>query len=138
MSWNVINNEHDAKHLLESFDYFHDSCLKELYMWTGSYVSEDLGMTVPTELDTNIRVLFQGQGKPISAVELVFKGVTQLQLTPTPRNYDSIILDAAVNYQHNQVCYEDSLGNIIKSNTLKWRDVSRWMGPTLRLGELDE
>ena len=53
-------------------------------------------MTVPGELDTNVKMLFQRQYSNPSAIELLFEGVTGIHIIPTPENYDSIIRDAII------------------------------------------
>ncbi|WP_346937342.1 hypothetical protein [Clostridium sp.] len=42
MSWFEIKMQSDIEKLLECFGYFHDGCLKELHMWTCTYVNENL------------------------------------------------------------------------------------------------
>ena len=96
LNWIELKEESDIKDLLEIFGYFHDACLKELYMWTGTYVNEDLSMAVPGELDTNVKILFQRQYSNPSAIELFFECVTVIHIVPTPENYDSIIREAII------------------------------------------
>ena len=87
MNWIELKEESDINDLLERFGYFHDGCLRERHMWTGTYVDEDLSMAVPFgELDTNVKMLFQRQYSNPSAIEFV----------PTPENYDSIITLATI------------------------------------------
>lgn len=74
MIWNELNDSNDIEKLLKTFGGFHDSCLKELYMWTESYVDENLSMTMSIDLDTNVRILFQRQWDNPSAIELLFDG----------------------------------------------------------------
>jgi hypothetical protein len=44
MDWIEVKDSKDIEKLLDKFSRFHDSCLKELYMWTESYVDENLSM----------------------------------------------------------------------------------------------
>ena len=44
MDWIEVKDSKDIEILLDKFGGFHDSCLKELYMWTESYVDENLSM----------------------------------------------------------------------------------------------
>ncbi|SFC82721.1 MULTISPECIES: hypothetical protein [Bacillaceae] len=46
MKWNEIKTTEDIKKLQILFGGFHDSCLKELYLWTDSFVDEDLTMAM--------------------------------------------------------------------------------------------
>ncbi|MDT3498554.1 hypothetical protein NLU03_30780 [Bacillus toyonensis] len=41
MTWNTLKTKEDLEELLQLFGDFHDSCLKEVYMWTDSYVDEN-------------------------------------------------------------------------------------------------
>ena len=135
--------------MLDTFGGFHDSCLKELYMSTESNVSEDLSMAAPTGLDTNVRILFQRQFRNPSAIELLFEGVTQLHMLPSPENYDSIIFDATL-ILYNDLFYWANQGDWKPENNaldtsswivatrLKWRDASSWMGDKNRYGVINE
>lgn len=149
MEWVEIKDNIDIKNLLNKFGGFHDSCLKELYMWTESYVGENLSIGMSDELDTSVRILFQRQYRDPSAIELLFEGVTQFHIVPSPINYDSIILDAnlifhkglfywADNYHWNPEDYTPDTNSWISGKSLKWRDVSSWMGKQNRYGVLNE
>ncbi|WP_338749483.1 hypothetical protein [Bacillus sp. FJAT-52991] len=147
MDWKEVKDSKDIENLLKLFGGFHDSCLKELYMWTESYVDEDLSMGMSTELDTNVRILFQRQFCNPSAIEILFEGVTQFHIVPSPINYDSIIYEAKI-ILHNGLFYwvddyewepdgvTHGAENWISSKSLKWRDVSSWMGKQNRYGVL--
>lgn len=147
MDWLEVKNNKDIDEILVKFGYFHDSCLKELYMWTDSYVDEELSMSVSPELDTNVRILFQRQSNHPSAIELLFEGVTQFHIVPTPIYYVSIIYDAKL-ILHNGLFYwtdnvdwePETSGNSsnswIAAKSLKCRDVSSWMGKQNRYGVL--
>lgn len=150
MNWNEVKEERDIQQLLEQFGYFHDSCLKELYLWTGSYVNKDLSMAVPGNLDTNVRILFQRQFQNPSAIELVFEGVTSFHMVPSPEGYDSIIMDAIILLYQGLIYWADAYdwhpenknfqanSSWISAKNLKWRDVSSWMGKENRYGLIDE
>lgn len=148
MNWVEINEQSDIEHLQEYFGYFHDGCLKEMYMWTGTYVNEDLSMVVPGVLDTNVKLLFQRQYANPSAIEILFEGVTGIQIIPSPENYDSIIRDAIIlkiednfywadNYDWYPKKNADNCNNWISAKQMKWREVSNWMGKQNRY-ELEE
>jgi hypothetical protein len=148
MEWIEIKGNEDIKKLLKMFGNFHDSCLKELLMWTDSFVDKDLSMGVGLGLDTNIRMHFQRQFINPSAIELLFEGVTQFHLSPSPENYDSIILDAILLLQDGTFFWADAYDwkpishdhevTWIASKRVKWRDVSNWMGDNRRYGVLNE
>lgn len=142
--WKEITTEDDIKYFLSIFN-FHDSCLKELYLWTDHYVDSDLRMAI-SELDFKVRILFQRQGTSPSAIELLFEEVTGIHINPSPANCDSILFGATillingVYYWANEMDWnlEDQHNkNVswISSFKLKWRDASDWMGPNSRYGQ---
>ncbi|MBE1553834.1 hypothetical protein [Sporosarcina limicola] len=149
MDWIEVKDQKDIQNVLDTFGWFHDSCLKELYLWTESYVNEDLSMAVPSGLDTNVRILFQRQFRNPSAIELLFEGVTQFHILPSPENYDSIIYDTTL-LLHNDLFYwadqsdwkpvDNSFdtSSWIAATRLKWRDASSWMGDKNRYGVISE
>jgi len=51
-------------------------------------------MYYPSDLNTRIRVLFQGQVHSPSAVEILFEKVTHVNIAPTPERYYPVILGA--------------------------------------------
>lgn len=148
MDWIDVLEQTDINDLLEKFGYFHDGCLKELHLWTETYVNEDLTMHVSSGLDTNVRILFQRQFKNPSAIELLFEGVTNFHIIPSPENYDSIIYDAIIlkhdghfywanNYEWNPEKDLHSGTSWISARNLKWRDASNWLGQQIRYSVQD-
>lgn len=147
MSWNEMKTKEELDQLLQVFGGFHDSCLKEMYMWTGAYVSEELSMAMSS--GTNVRMLFQRQYENPSAIELLFEGVVKINITPSPENYDSIILGASLVQQDGVFYWADDSGwtpdttfpyevSWISAKCVKWRDVSSWMGEKMRYGVISE
>jgi hypothetical protein len=121
----------------------------------GTYVGNDLSMSVPDKLDTHLRVLFQGQCNRMSAVEMRFDEVLDYEITPTPEGCDSIIYGAELSIDDNvfdmifqfrgfplkgppnsalsSSDMEDSDSGIyISAKRISYRDVSNWMGNGLR------
>ncbi|MBU9722776.1 MULTISPECIES: hypothetical protein [Bacillaceae] len=151
MNWTELKNQSDIDKLLHTFGGFHDSCLKELHMWTGTYVEQNFGMCFPRDLgsDTNARVLFQRQWPNPAAIELLFEGVTKIQIVPPPAEYLPLIFDAQIVLHNDQFhwtdndewktgqAYSESI-NLIASKGLKWRDVSEWLGKQNRYGVINE
>nr|WP_255291925.1 hypothetical protein [Bacillus pseudomycoides] len=98
---------------------------------------------------TNVRILFQRQYENPSAIELLFEGVTQFHLTPPPENHDSTIFGASLLLQNNLFYWADDIGwkpnevtqyevSWIAAKSVKWRDVSSWMGDKMRYGVISE
>ncbi|MGG3526895.1 hypothetical protein COM13_19110 [Bacillus pseudomycoides] len=147
MSWNTIKTKENIENLLHLFGGFHDSCLKESYLWTDSCVDENLAIGMSS--GTNVRILFQRQYENPSAIELLFEGVTKFHLTPPPENHDSIIFGASLLLQNNLFYWADDIGwqpnevtpyevSWISAKSVKWRDVSSWMGDKMRYGVISE
>ncbi|WP_282020939.1 hypothetical protein [Planomicrobium okeanokoites] len=147
MDWNKISNQTDIEILMENFGGFHDSCLKELYLWTNTFVDEDFSMSISLGLDTCVRALFQRQVSDPSAIELVFKGVTQFHMTPSARGQDSIIFGAKLLVKDGLFYWAGdeewqpdhsflSPVSWISARELHWRDASSWMGEEQRYGRM--
>lgn len=143
MKWIEIKEPSHITELLDRFGYFHDSCLREMYMWTGTYVNEDLSMVVRGDLDTKVKLLFQRQDANPSAIELLFEQVTAIHMSPSPENADSIIYHAIIlkyedqfywadDYQWHPQENRDACSSWISAKTVKWREVNTWMGEKLR------
>lgn len=147
MNWNKLNDRIEVERFMEHFGRFHDSCLKELYMWTETSVDEEFSMRMSIELDSCVRVLFQRQVPEPSAIELLFKGVSQFHIVPGAEGYNSIILGAKLMFKEEFFYWAaDEEWQIdqpflrpiswISAKELFWRDVSSWMGEKQRYGLL--
>ena len=129
--WNSVVTAHDAANLTKLFGGFHDGCIREVQIWTETSVESNLRMSCPPYLDSKLRIYFQRQSPSPSALELQFEELVEFHYTPTPDNYDSIILHAEITLEAG--CFywrEKSVGatNGIGGKKLQWRDVSGWMG----------
>lgn len=149
MNWNKINDSKDIENFMDLFGGFHDSCLKELYMSTGTFVNEDLSMSMSVNLDTCVRILFQRQDREPSAIELLFKGVTHFHIQPRAEDQDSVIYGAKLLLEEGQFYWaEDEEWQIdhpflhsvswISAKEIYWRDVSSWMGKKQRYGVISD
>jgi len=147
--WRDLQNQNDLDILMNAFGWFHDSCIKELFMWTEHYVNEDLSMSLSADRDHKVRILIQRQYTNPAAIELMFEEVTQLFIVPSPEKYDSIILEATFLQKDGLFFWADDQNwdpdgqnkfatvNWISSKKVKWRDASDWIGKTLRYGPND-
>ncbi len=142
MNWFTVRSEPDVEKLMNEFGEFHDGCLREVHIWTGHYVDEDLSMVCASELDTQVRMLIQRQFRNPSAIELLFEQVTAFHLSPSPQNYDSIIFTATLKFKEDgSIYWADNYGEEqdddvtwVTAKVLSWRPVSEWMGKQLRYG----
>lgn len=145
-NWDELKDQKDLDNLMNLFGRFHDSCIKEMYMWTDHHVNEDLSMSISGDRDHRVRLLIQRQYRDPSVIELLFEEVTQIFITPSPENFDSIIYGAKFmhineifywadngNWDPNGDCKYGSV-NWISAKKVKWRDASDWMGETNRYG----
>jgi hypothetical protein len=148
MGWKEIKTQADADALMRVFGDFHDGCLREAHLWTDHWVSTELSMSCPGNLDNRIRIFVQRQFKNPSAIELLFEEVTRLNLVPTAENYDSII-DSATLLVRGEVVFWSPEGDWspddsrkdestwISAKKLRWREVS-WLGEELHYGPKEE
>lgn len=145
MNWLPLATSQDLEALLTRFGGFHDACLREIHVWTETYVGPDLGMTCPSHLDTRARVLIQRQFRDPAAIELLFEEVVGLHVIPTGEHHDSIIFSASlirrgpVTYWADVADWEPDAENRdgatwIGAHRVSWRDASSWLGPDLRYG----
>jgi hypothetical protein len=141
--WHVLSSRSDVDDLLTQFDYFHDACVRELHLWTETFVDTELRMSCPGHLDTHIRILFQKQSVAPSAIEMQFDEVVQFNFQPSLENYDSIIFSAGIFIEDGIYYWVEGGGKDLKTalagkitwiagKKLKWRDSSSLMGDKLR------
>lgn len=147
--WFDLHNQNDLDQLMDSFGWFHDSCIKELFMWTEHYVNENLSMSTSANRDHRVRLLIQRQYRNPTAIELMFEEVTQIFIAPSPENSDSIIFEATFIHKNGLFYWADDSNwypegqynfadvNWISSKKVKWRDASDWIGKKLRYGPND-
>lgn len=150
MDWREITTPEEAESLLQLCAGFHDGCIKEVYINTRQFVRHDYAMEMPSNA-TSVHMLVQRQWKDCSALELLFEGVSYFRL-PRPEIYDHIIMGAEILFRNGRVIWTDEAGAktqgafeevlealsafavVVEACTLKWRDVSSWLGPEPRYG----
>jgi hypothetical protein len=154
LPWHAVNSIKDIESFLEAFGGFHDSCLREIHIFTQTWVDSSLRMSCPGQLDTSARLLFQRQSAEPSAIELELTEIESMALKPTPDNADSIIYRASIKLIEGRFTLQtwcvglplvaapnSTLTSVegdpvlsITSRGLQWRDASEWMGARLRYG----
>lgn len=136
--WNEIRTEKDITLFMESIDYFHDSCLKELKYTSGAYVAEDLSM-LPINRLRVLKMIIQRQAENPSAIELVFTGLNYCKLVPCSPQFTCEILDATLLWKDGNIFWADRggltasqierySGTVISAAGLKWRVVNAYIG----------
>ena len=90
-----IKDNKDIEELMDSFGWFHDSCIKELEYYSGSYVDSNRCM-YPFNSSRCVRMVFQSQNTAISTIEMKFDKIKKLNLIPRNEEYDCIIYGASL------------------------------------------
>jgi hypothetical protein len=149
MTWIEVTSQADLDRLMDTFGDFHDGCLKEMRLWTETFVQPNLSMTIGMGWDYHAHFLFQRQWNNPSAIEIGFDEIRSINIVPSPPNYDSSIFGATLILK-DDIFYWAETGNWrpddpvcneitwIAANKLKWRDASEWMGETMRYGPQEQ
>ena len=96
MNWKVIKDENDIKYLMDFFDEFHDSCIKEIKYISGAYVGDNRGMCPFNEI-ADLSIIFQTQFKGVPTIEIVFKKIDKFNLRPeNAENYTCELFGASL------------------------------------------
>ena len=103
--WTEIENEDDIKILLDTFGYFHDSCLREVHISTKEFIDDKLSMHFDNKLTAIL--LFQRQFRKHSAIELKFEDIVQFNFKPTETNASAVIYDATLKKIDNLFYWAD-------------------------------
>ncbi|RDU25249.1 hypothetical protein [Anaerosacchariphilus polymeriproducens] len=90
-----IKNEQDIMELMQEFNWFHDSCIKELKYLSGGYVNEDGSMYASNSI-RSLSIIFQSQNARARVIELKFDLINKLNLVPSNDKYDCVIYDASL------------------------------------------
>ena len=101
--WTYVRSPEDAASLIQAAHEFHDSVLTGLSYVSGSYGDE--GGLIATDDVRRVEMRFDCSWSP--NIELVFEGVTALNLRPAGDNYDSLIMGAAVYANDSEVFFSD-------------------------------
>ena len=124
--WTFVETQEDAERFLQETCGLHDSVIHSILYESGDCVDEEQVMHLP-EL-RRVRVELHSQWCP--RVELIFEGVTALNLRPPGENYLGDILDCTLLVQDCAVYWADSglekadfsyPGTWITAYSLKWR-----------------
>ncbi|CAN5472785.1 hypothetical protein BH11ARM1_BH11ARM1_11220 [soil metagenome] len=124
--WSHVDDLPALTDFLKHFS-FHDGVIKEVHWVNRSFVSKNLRMAV--EEQASVRMLVQRQWPNPSAIEILFEGVTGLELDSTnfiyyadPKQTDDGILELTLS------------GSWIAFKSFRWRDASDWMDESTHFG----
>lgn len=138
MNMYEVKTKDDIKVLMDSFAYFHDSCIKELKYYSGAYVSLDRSIN-PFNSIRDVSVIFQSQCAKIPTIELNFKHIQEIHLRPKSENCDAIIYCPTIFIYKNLIywCEYDDFsidksamfdGTWLSAEKLTWREVNNGLG----------
>ncbi len=138
MEYIEIKDDKDMKKLLQVFNWFHDSCIKELKYYSGGYVEEN-GSMYPFNSSRCVKVIFQSQTANIRVIEMKFDGIKKLNLVPRDEKYDCVIYGASLkkinglfywseweNFKIEDLIKED--GTWISAQKISWRPLKNAFG----------
>jgi len=107
--WEEIKDQADIDKLLKDYGYFHDSCLRDIYITTREFVDEKLAMHFDNKLTGSL--LFQRQFGTATVLELKFEDITQLNFIPFDETTNAVIYNATL-MKTNGIFY--------------WADIEDW------------
>lgn len=90
--WKEIITEADIEALMNDYGYFHDSCLRDVYISTREYVDERLAMHFDNK--TTGVLLFQRQFDKNTVLELKFENIDRFNFNPPGLEYYGVIDEA--------------------------------------------
>ena len=92
LMWKEIITEADVEALMNDYGYFHDSCLRDIYISTREYV--DVRLAMHFENKTTGILLFQRQFDKNTVLELKFENIDRFNFNPLGPEYYGVIYDA--------------------------------------------
>jgi hypothetical protein len=107
--WTEIKNKSDIDKLMDLYGYFHDSCLRDVYISTREFVDQGLAMHFDNKLTASL--LFQRQYGPMTVLEIKFEDIEHFNFRPFTEAENAVIYDATL---------------IIKNDLFYWADLADW------------
>lgn len=136
--WKEISDQKSLDCFMETMDYFHDCCVKEILYSSGAYVDSSLAMH-PINDQRNLKMIIQRQFPDCSMIEMEFAKLNYLKLFPIGENYTCEILGATIILKDNSITWydvgdltEEALesfnGTVVSASSLRWREIVGHMG----------
>ncbi|EAH4448590.1 hypothetical protein P3Q42_000664 [Listeria innocua] len=124
MEWKQIKNETDIVKLMDSLNYFHDSCITGLTYSSSTYVDEtDLSMVMGT--NPVVKLIIQRQADSLTTLEFCLEGVTHLCIH-NDSNTSSEIQEANLCYKNGNFHWNvDDEMTSFKCKKVSWREIQR-------------
>ena len=140
--WIEITNQAGIDELMEKFGYFHDTCIRDIYISTQDFVNERRSMHFDNVL--TISLLFQRQSNENSVLELKFEAVKQMDIECL-FEYGSTLIDteATLKIENNLLYWandfnwtpDDNDEWWISSERLFWRFRPKLLGNVKRIND---
>lgn len=138
MEFHEINNEDDIKLLMQKFDGFHDSCIKEILYYSGASVDKS-GAMYPFNDKRIVKIIVQSQYADVRVIEMKFDFVHKLNLEPRLPTYDCVIYGAVLKkvgdlfywsdyYDFDANRLEDMDVTWISAEKVSWRELEGALG----------
>ncbi|ECL7818560.1 TPA: hypothetical protein P0V94_002135 [Listeria innocua] len=122
MEWKQIKNETDIVKLMDSLNYFHDSCITGLTYSSSTYVDEtDLSMVMGT--NPVVKLIIQRQADSLTTLEFCLEYVTHLCIH-NDLNTSSEIQEANLYYKNGEFHWNvDDEMTSFKCKKISWREI---------------
>ena len=116
--WNYIQSSEDIENLMTETFGFHDSVIKTFNYTSGASVNDNKSMNASASI-RRINMVIESQW--CDAVELIFEGVTALNLRPPSDNYTADINGVSIVVKEGIIYfYDDIIVNDAFSDEVTW------------------
>ena len=131
IEWHYIETQDDVNMLMKQTCFFHDSIINEINYVSGSFVDADKTMNLTNERKVTVKI----DSQQCENIEMIFEGVTALNLRPPLDNYLGDIYEASVIVKDASVYFCDGESDQIDLNypgtwiyaySLKWRFINNY------------
>lgn len=116
--WTEIKSQNDIDQILKTFGYFHDSCLRDIYISTREFIDTNLAMSFENKIIATL--LFQRQFNPNPVIELKFEEVERFNFLPFKENESAVIYDATLKLDDGLFYWADFEGWELDDNDSIW------------------
>ena len=103
--WTEIKDKTDIDRFLVAYGYFHDSCVRDIYISMREFVDQKLAMGFDNKLTASL--LFQRQYGPDAVVELKFEDIERFNFLPFEETESAVIYDATLKMENGLFYWAD-------------------------------
>lgn len=116
--WIEVKDQQDIDKLMESYGFFQDSCLRDLYMSTREFVDDQRVMHFNNTLTASL--LFQREFGSDAVLELKFENIERLNFKPFEEKEHPVIYDVTIRKQNGLIYWADSANWEIDDHDSIW------------------